>query len=178
MATDIDFVSLERYGFPEGDEPRPVRCDSGYWTPWYVATEELKRLRAERERDDVAFELLVKEASLLRAEHDALQDKATRFDLDAAGIESREREAVELVELRAERNALRVLLLNICDRYADYRAVGAVPAPHQYQKLVQAIEKASAALRGSTLDKLVAGDEKAGLYELGAALRGGEKQTT
>lgn len=49
----------------------------------------------------------------LRAERDALRDKALRFDLDAAGIEQREREAVELVELRAERDALRELLREV-----------------------------------------------------------------
>ena len=41
----------------------------------------------------------------LRAERDALRDKALRFDLDQLGIERREAEAVELVELRAERDA-------------------------------------------------------------------------
>lgn len=35
-------------------------------------------------------------------ELDELRDKALRFDLDIIGIEQREKEAVELVELRAE----------------------------------------------------------------------------
>ena len=38
----------------------------------------------------------------LRAELAEVQEKALRFDLDQAGIEQREREAVELVTLRAE----------------------------------------------------------------------------
>lgn len=49
------------------------------------------------------------EIKRLRAENEALQDKALRFDLDQAGIEGREREAVELVEKRAEVEALRSL---------------------------------------------------------------------
>lgn len=39
--------------------------------------------------------------------HDALVDKALRFDLDQAGIERREQEATELVELRSQRDILR-----------------------------------------------------------------------
>lgn len=43
----------------------------------------------------------------------ALQDKALRFDLDQAGIERREAEAVELVELRATVTALREKNVNL-----------------------------------------------------------------
>lgn len=28
---------LPRYGFPDGNEPRPVPCTDGYWTPWHLA---------------------------------------------------------------------------------------------------------------------------------------------
>ena len=45
---------------------------------------------------------LVAEVERLRARAENAEDKATRFDLDRAGIEARERDAVELVELRAE----------------------------------------------------------------------------
>jgi len=45
---------------------------------------------------------LVEEVERLRARAEKAEDKALRFDLDAAGIEARERDAVELVELRAE----------------------------------------------------------------------------
>jgi hypothetical protein len=41
------------------------------------------------------------------AEIDALTDKAIRFDLDQAGIERREAEAVELVELRSNNAELK-----------------------------------------------------------------------
>jgi hypothetical protein len=41
------------------------------------------------------------EADRLKAENERLRDKALRFDLDVAGIESREADAVELVEARA-----------------------------------------------------------------------------
>jgi hypothetical protein len=43
------------------------------------------------------------ELDRLRAENAELRDKALRYDLDRAGIEHRNAEAVELVELRAER---------------------------------------------------------------------------
>ena len=47
------------------------------------------------------------EARALRERAEKAEDKALRFDLDRAGIEAREREAVELVELRAEVTRLR-----------------------------------------------------------------------
>ena len=53
---------------------------------------------------------LVAEVERLRARAENAEDKATRFDLDAAGIEAREREAVELVDLRAENRKLRDVL--------------------------------------------------------------------
>lgn len=56
--------------------------DDGYWTPWHEAKEQIT----------------------------ALTDKAIRFDLDQAGIERREAEAVELVELRAQVSALKARL--------------------------------------------------------------------
>ena len=43
----------------------------------------------------------------LRDERAEVQEKALRFDLDQAGIEQREREAVELVTLRAEIETLK-----------------------------------------------------------------------
>jgi hypothetical protein len=48
---------------------------------------------------------LVAEVEQLRARAENAEDKALRFDLDAAGIEARERDAVELVELRAKLEA-------------------------------------------------------------------------
>jgi len=39
----------------------------------------------------------------LKAENERLTDKALRYDLDQAGITNREQEAIELVELRAEK---------------------------------------------------------------------------
>lgn len=32
-----DVELLPRYGFPDGNEPRPVPCADGYWTPWHLA---------------------------------------------------------------------------------------------------------------------------------------------
>jgi len=57
------------------------------------------------------------------------QDKALRFDLDRAGIESRERDAVELVDLRAEVVRLKAQLVKY---EQDYRAAATefrVPVP-------------------------------------------------
>lgn len=75
---------LQRYGIEWTGPSTPicVKKADGYWTPWHVAQTELA----------------------------ALRDKALRFDLDHAGIERREAEAVELVELRAELAALRAEL--------------------------------------------------------------------
>lgn len=46
------------------------------------------------------------ELAALRQQVEELKDKALRFDLDQTGIEQREREAAELVELRAKVEAL------------------------------------------------------------------------
>lgn len=57
------------------------------------------------------------EIERLRAGLDAAVDKTLKYELDCAGIESRYKDSVELVELRAERGAL-------ADRYR--RAVRAL----------------------------------------------------
>lgn len=36
-AVDGEVEGLPRYGFPDGNEPRPVPCADGYWTPWHLA---------------------------------------------------------------------------------------------------------------------------------------------
>ena len=53
----------------------------------------------QHDKDVAALEAELAEA---RRERDAAFDKAIRFDLDQGGIEFRERDAVELVELRAK----------------------------------------------------------------------------
>jgi hypothetical protein len=53
----------------------------------------------------------------LHAEVEALRDKAIRFDLDQAGIEQREAEAVELVELRADKARLDSLHADLNDLF-------------------------------------------------------------
>ena len=58
----------------------------------HAAARLLRRLHAENER------LMTR---LVEA-----KDKALRYDLDAAGISNREKEALELVELRAENERL------------------------------------------------------------------------
>lgn len=43
-------LALGRYGFPNGDEPRPVpEPMKGYWTPWHIAQQAIDTLRAEVE---------------------------------------------------------------------------------------------------------------------------------
>lgn len=60
----------------------------------------LRSLRAENAA-------LAKRLEEAERENRVLRDKAIRFDLDVVGIAQREAEAVELVELRAENEALR-----------------------------------------------------------------------
>ena len=60
-------------------------------------------------------------ARRLERERNELRDKALRFDLDQAGIKSREREAVELVQLRAERDALHVNMMALAEQRDDLR---------------------------------------------------------
>ncbi len=57
------------------------------------ASEQYRTLLGDHAADEIVR---------LRAEVDILRDKALRYDLDQAGIERRNAEAVELVELRAE----------------------------------------------------------------------------
>jgi hypothetical protein len=52
--------------------------------------------------DAPGYECVHCEIERLQAELAACRDKALRYDLDQAGIASREAESVELVELRAE----------------------------------------------------------------------------
>lgn len=33
----VGVEGLPRFGFPKGDEPRPVPCADGYWAPWHLA---------------------------------------------------------------------------------------------------------------------------------------------
>ena len=54
------------------------------------------------ERSALLLESQEAELKQLRREQQKDKPKALRFDLDQAGIEQREKEAVELVELRAE----------------------------------------------------------------------------
>lgn len=68
---------LPRYGFPDGNEPRPVPCTDGYWTPWHLAQAlrneahattakdaEIEALRAEVERLKVVAHGFVDEIAL------------------------------------------------------------------------------------------------------------------
>jgi hypothetical protein len=50
---------------------------------------------------DEVVKIFLDEITRLRAQVEELRDKALRYDLDAAGIQQREAEAVELVNLRA-----------------------------------------------------------------------------
>lgn len=67
---------------------------------WMASPEAAKRLAGYREMAEKCADLDVA-LDTARAEQDALRDKALRYDLDQAGILQREREAIELVDLRA-----------------------------------------------------------------------------
>lgn len=56
---------------------------------------------------DTEIARLTAEVERLATENKEIRWKALRFDLDAPGIEQRERDAVQLVELRAEVERLR-----------------------------------------------------------------------
>jgi chromosome segregation ATPase len=71
-----------------------------------TANDLAKVLQREANTED-EIEALSEEVEGLTAEVKALRDKALRFDLDQAGIERRDAEAVELVEARAEIERLR-----------------------------------------------------------------------
>ena len=64
-------------------------------------------------------------AVALRIENERLSDKAIRFDLDQAGIVSREKDAVELVDLRADAEIRRAEM----KQYAKIKALLAYAAP-------------------------------------------------
>jgi hypothetical protein len=100
---------------------------------------------ASEERDDgqwvsfseiePAVESFERQIATLTAERDSFAGKAIRFDLDQAGIESRERDAVELVELRSTAREL------------DRRAVHAEAALRDAFKLTDAAERERDKLR-------------------------------
>jgi hypothetical protein len=86
------------------------------------------------------------EVRALRERAEKAEDKALRFDLDAAGIEARERDAVELVELRAEVARLRAraekaeanyafMVERAANQYLDgYRELGARAAAAENER--------------------------------------------
>jgi hypothetical protein len=78
---------------PEGYTP-PVR-DSA------VELERCQQFIASRQHPATVYVSPEREIEELRKQVEALTDKAIRFDLDQVGIESREKDAVELVEARA-----------------------------------------------------------------------------
>jgi hypothetical protein len=64
---------------------------------------------------------LEKTIECLRAENAALRDKALRFDLDQAAIESRENDAVELVELRATNAEQAAKIVELTHELAEWK---------------------------------------------------------
>ena len=79
--------------------------------------------------------------SQLRAENEQLRDKAIRFDLDQAGIVSREKEAVELVDLRAENERLQCKLQSwqtVTDYARGHGAEGS--GPGDLQALIERLQ--------------------------------------
>ena len=93
---------------------------------------------AEHDDFEVAHDALA-EIILLRADKAELTDKALRFDLDRAGIEQREREAVELVELRAKNERLRAAAQAVVDRWHTPLWKDAEPTAAVFQRLKDAL---------------------------------------
>ena len=84
---------------------RLAAVKAGYEREIERLTRELADYRAacEQKQEIINSHKAVREA--YQVELAEAKDKALRFDLDQAGIEGREREAVELVHLRAENKA-------------------------------------------------------------------------
>ena len=78
------------------------------------------------------------EADRLRGVCDVLLDKALKYDLDRAGISRREREAVELVELRAERDRLQAALKNLL-ALVEGECPSLLEGDHHYQMVLDAL---------------------------------------
>lgn len=102
------------------------------------ATETMQLLRDENEKLKADLEMVDSDLQLavkrLTAENERLTKKAIQFDLDQAGIESRAREAAELVDLRAE-----------VTRLKDERMQLAVVVQRAYRKVAEDQREACAA---------------------------------
>ena len=93
-----------------------------------LARAQLLMLHADTIENDSIKNMVIDSATELAVLHDEIErlmtrlveakGKALRYDLDAAGISNREKEALELVELRADNERLRGLLLRL--REWDY----------------------------------------------------------
>ena len=57
---------LPRYGFPDGNEPRPVPCTDGYWTPWHLAQALRNEAHATAAKDVEIEELRADLADYMR----------------------------------------------------------------------------------------------------------------
>ena len=113
-----------------------------------LARAQLLMLHADTIENDSIKNMVIDSATELAVLHDEIErlmtrlveakDKALRYDLDAAGISNREKEALELVELRAENERLRGLLLRI--RAWDYLD-GAADGPFWQREIEQALKE-------------------------------------
>jgi hypothetical protein len=65
-AVSVGVRGLPRYGFPDGNEPRPVPCTDGYWTPWHLAQALRNEAHATAAKDAEIEELRADLADYMR----------------------------------------------------------------------------------------------------------------
>lgn len=96
---------LPRYGFPDGNEPRPVPCTDGYWTPWHLAqalrneahATAAKDAEIEELRADLADYMRIANTEATRAERlaEALRYAVDNPDFDSERFDALARAALE-----------------------------------------------------------------------------------
>lgn len=74
----VGVEGLPRYGFPDGNEPRPVPCADGYWTPWHLVQQP-----AAVEAKDAEIETLKVEVAAQRTRADAMAGEAIKHEARA-----------------------------------------------------------------------------------------------
>ena len=121
FSTAVSLASSQVAELLPGQAEAIIETQVGTFLHWMHSRENVPLIRALREMAE--REEKTGERSLSRRLRGAeakiadLRDKAIRYDLDEAGITQREREAVELVELRAELAAVK----------AEPLSIGAIP---------------------------------------------------
>jgi hypothetical protein len=92
---------------------------------WQTATREqllesLEWMSAINKATEERYLLYLKENAELKEKLAEAQDKAILYDLDQAGIQQREKDAIELVELRYESLSLKKKVRSLANQLAEY----------------------------------------------------------